>query len=221
MNNPILIEELALRQLWARYACPNEGMPTCNDDGTFVLDANESDYQTFRAGYKAQLASRMPDGEVAAWKYRAWNAHGCTHWMISETKPRDIEDWEMELIPLGDISELAQVQFGHSEIKEQCAQVCDVAAHDKRLSLKNGEYSEMFLAELECAAVALEEAARNIRALPAADKPKSPNIIKDLAALVRRLATRLKSVEPQSDLPEKATDFLKRSDLAGTPFREN
>ena len=41
----------------------------------------------------------------------------------------------------------------------------------------------------------------------------------DLVMLVRQLATKLRKVAPDTDLPERAIDYLKRHNLQGSPLR--
>lgn len=42
----------------------------------------------------------------------------------------------------------------------------------------------------------------------------------DLVALVQRLARALRKAKPDSDLPEKALDYLRRKNLQGSPLRD-
>lgn len=44
-------------------------------------------------------------------------------------------------------------------------------------------------------------------------------VVDDLSALVRQLAHRLSKAAPDSDLPTKALDYLKRKGLQGSPLR--
>lgn len=54
------------------------------------------------------------------------------------------------------------------------------------------------------------------------DKEKSmPEIVDDLATLVRRLVRELKKVAPDNKLPGAALDYLSRVGLQTSPFRED
>ena len=50
--------------------------------------------------------------------------------------------------------------------------------------------------------------------------PTSDPRVDDLAMLVKRLAHSLEKVSPDSDLPGKAIDYLKRKGLQGSPLRQ-
>ena len=47
----------------------------------------------------------------------------------------------------------------------------------------------------------------------------SGSVVDDLSALVRQLAHRLGKAAPDSDLPARALDYLKRKGLQGSPLR--
>lgn len=51
------------------------------------------------------------------------------------------------------------------------------------------------------------------------DKDELNRVVDDLSALVRQLAHRLGKAAPDSDLPSKALDYLKRNGLQGSPLR--
>ena len=48
---------------------------------------------------------------------------------------------------------------------------------------------------------------------------KDAECVDDLSALVRQLVQKLRKAAPESDLPERALDYLKRKGLQGSPFR--
>jgi len=50
---------------------------------------------------------------------------------------------------------------------------------------------------------------------------KDSACVDDLSALVRQLVHRLRKAAPDSDLPEKAMDYLKRKSLQGSPLRSD
>ena len=52
------------------------------------------------------------------------------------------------------------------------------------------------------------------------DQDELSRVVDDLSALVRQLAHRLGKAAPDSDLPAKALDYLKRMGLQGSPLRK-
>lgn len=53
------------------------------------------------------------------------------------------------------------------------------------------------------------------------DQEAFSRVVDELAALVRQLVHQLGKVAPDSDLPAKALDYLKRKCLQGSPLRND
>jgi hypothetical protein len=61
----------------------------------------------------------------------------------------------------------------------------------------------------------------NMRAPAAQDKADAARpSADDMAMMIRKLARRLKKTAPDSDLPARAMDYLRRHGLEGSPLRE-
>ena len=74
-------------------------------------------------------------------------------------------------------------------------------------------------AQADDIATDLIEASVSARSGPAATAPMAGPSIQDMAMLIARLSYALKSAAPKHDLPSKATAFLAKHDLIGSPLR--
>jgi len=54
----------------------------------------------------------------------------------------------------------------------------------------------------------------------AKDYEELEKVVDDLAQMVKRLARALRKSNPDTELPAKALDYLKRKELLGSPLRE-
>ena len=74
-------------------------------------------------------------------------------------------------------------------------------------------------AEADDIATDLIEASASVRGEPAHSAPATAPCVQDMAVLIARLSYALKSAAPKHELPSKATAFLAKHDLIGSPLR--
>ena len=109
---------------------------------------------------------------------------------------------------------LAAAQATNAKLREALQ---DIRSHATPIGCRLASKALRFLAAVAEKASPISEEAMDILR---AENEKLKTEVEEFAVLVSRLSLKLKKVAPDSDLPGKATDYLRRTGRQGSPLRK-